>query len=401
MKLTKMTLLICLTVCSTVLTQTCTIVYSKTVPPVKIAESSPAQFYPADLTEEGKVAKENALKQTTAARKFFYSPKDDYLAFIKKAALNLISYYESSPENKKAFIAFINTKEQRQTSDGASAQELFKSAQILAKNDQPVNEMALSLLMTNMKKSPKPSDVLAFLGLCGDFAAATFDVLGGRKETAPNKKLIADIFEKNFKGIGEVIMLKYKLFSPDSYYNDEGKTQSKTKERLFCSNKPDSGVMKLDPRSGVMDTGAQADSALKAGQNALPKISWPWQTADKKLITFCSKEPWAGHFSGSFYELVSILELFGSYEGKPNFDVKWKPTEDVTDKAIAWASAFLIATGMHSSIEVAFPAMKMKKGSLNKIALDNKDLQKTLCEGSTNYTVDLHTKGTKAKRKLK
>jgi hypothetical protein len=406
-----MTLLLCLIVCGTVLTQTCKHVFidKKTPEEIgKIKEGLP-QFYPGDSADAP--AKQNALKQTTAARKLFYSPNEEYLALVKTAALNLINLYESSQGNKDVFRKFIESDEQRQTNPNATAQELFRAAyasKISKPDPKEMIGLALTELMKNMKASPKPSDILAFLGLCGDFGAAIFDVLGGRKKREnPAQVELAEFFKKSFPDIDKTVMSKWENYSPDKYYtytdiNNKEPPQDKGKERFFCAADPSKPGKKFDVRSGVMNTGSEADGTLKAGPNALPQIGWPWQTVPDKLKKYCAIEPWAGHFSGSFYELVFMLEFFGSIKGK---DIPKTIDEKVTDKAIAWSSAFLIATGMHSSIEVAFPAMKMKDKDkkLTNIILGNKDTLDKLCgEGlSTKFTVALHTQGTKAKRKLK
>jgi hypothetical protein len=420
MKLTKMTLLLCLIVCGTVLTQTCKHVYIDENTPEEIGKikSGLPQFYPGDLNEAQ--AKQNALKQTTAARKLFYSPKEEYLALVKTAALNLINLYESSQGNKDIFRKFIESGLQRQTSPTATAQELFRAAyasKISKPDPKEMIGLALTELMKNMKASPKPSDILAFLGLCGDFGAAIFDVLGGRKKRENAAKVeFAEFFKKSFPDVEKTIMSKWENYSPDKYYNNDKPPQDKGKERFICAADPSKPGMKFDVRSGVMNTGSEADGTLKAGPNALPQIGWPWQTVPDKLKKYCDKEPWAGHFSGSFYELVFMLEFFGSIKGK---DIPKEIDKKVTDKAIAWSSAFLIATGMHSSIEVAFPAMLMLQKTTDKkivveIKKDEKSskeeleaikaleaLQKNLCDSSTKFTVDLHTAGTKSKRKLK
>jgi hypothetical protein len=409
MKLTKMTILISLIICGTIATQTCKDVFNKESK-TAVDISTVAQFYPADEAQE---AKANAIKQTMAARKLFYSPNEKYLAIVKKAALNLINLYNASPENKDNFRKFIESDEQRQTKDSASAQELLKAAyssRIISKLDKEKDKkdlagLALLELMNNMKTSPKPTDILSFLGLCGDFAASIFDAFGGRQDKTPAKVELAQFFLKNYPDLKELVMTRYKSFSPDNYYNGSG--QDKTTERYNCAEAPTKMVKKSVVRSGVLDTGAEVDATLKATQNSLPKLGWPWQTVPNKLKKYCSKEPWAGHFSGSFYELAFMLEFFATLDkNKP------KLNSDAKTPAIAWASAFLIATGMHSSIEVAFPAMLMlEKIKDTKIVVeidkDNKQkealeaLQKNLCDSSTQFTVDLHTAGTKSKRKLK
>lgn len=68
--------------------------------------------------------------------------------------------------------------------------------------------------------------------------------------------------------------------------------------------------MVLEPRSGILNLGEQADKKIKLTyKKPLKPISWPWQTVPKKLIDRCGTEPCAGHFSGSLYELILMQEL--------------------------------------------------------------------------------------------
>ncbi len=145
----------------------------------------------------------------------------------------------------------------------------------------------------------------------------------------------------------------YTKYSPDSYYDiktDPGK-RSKKGDRKTCTA---SGK-----RSGVMDVGTIVDETIKVNNvivsnlnkaSQLPGVSWPWQTVRKSLIDFCPKEPWAGHFSGSLYELILMLEIFD--RESPTADTE--PSSDKKKTYSAIASAFLIATGMHSAVEVVY-----------------------------------------------
>ncbi len=85
----------------------------------------------------------------------------------------------------------------------------------------------------------------------------------------------------------------------------------------------------------------------------LPELGWPWQTVPKKFIEeHCATEPWAGHFSGSLYELILMLELFDRAD--PKKDDSEKLPKEKKNLYAGVASSFLIGTGMHSAVEVVY-----------------------------------------------
>ena len=74
---------------------------------------------------------------TLAARNLIYNPNEKALAFIKAVVKNLLALMNKNDFTSFNFIDFINSDEQRQTSESGTAQEyylLFKS-----------NDVALSL----------------------------------------------------------------------------------------------------------------------------------------------------------------------------------------------------------------------------------------------------------------
>lgn len=203
-----------------------------------------------------------------------------------------------------------------------------------------------------------PRDYLGFLGLLGDIGACLQDVINRNLDiNNPGDKPKFGIKDALISFFGDDLLNKSKAFytkySPDSYYDiktDPGK-RSKKGDRKTCTA---SGK-----RSGVMDVGTIVDETIKVNNvivsnlnkaSQLPGVSWPWQTVRKSLIDFCPKEPWAGHFSGSLYELILMLEIFD--RESPTADTE--PSSDKKKTYSAIASAFLIATGMHSAVEVVY-----------------------------------------------
>lgn len=412
MKLIIITIAVIFLAISTNSAPTCPDVYGKgetKTSPIDIK----TQVYLADQKEnkEFAAAAKNALDQTVAARKLFYKPNPQAIGLIKLVAKNLIGLYKKSKENTDGFKAFINTTEQRQTTSAGTIQEYFNQSikenfsKITVKTTVTPKENALGKLMDNMA-NPSPNDTLGFLGLLGDFGAAIQDTFG-RKAPSADQKTFAELIKKSIKNLDAKSAEIYSKYSPDNFYDSpDKKAQTKPGERKTCAKSKDEAKPNLAPRAGVMDTGAAADKQINPTK-ALIAVGWPWQTVPTKLTEFCKIEPWAGHVSGSFYELEFLLELFSQTPDKDgNFDASKAADKDTRNAAIAWGSAFLIATGMHTSIEVALPARTMLGEAIGLFDLSkNKDkLAAALCGKdkalSTAFTVDLHTKFT-TKRKLK
>ena len=424
MKLTKLILatvtLLCL---SSILSQTCPNVFGKAFgeknKPIKDADA----LYPSDLgsIKDYATAKSNALKQTLAARNLIYNPNEKALAFIKAVAKNLEALMNKNDFTSFNFIDFINSDEQRQTSKSGTAQEyylLFNS-----KHVTDVKVATIKLLLKNFSATPTPGNIVALLGIIGDIGACVQDTFG-RKETNKDKAVVAGIlasYVNNLKGSKKASEEYYEKYSPDKYYFLDGK-QDKKSERMSCFDKTDKkpnkdndgaiedkNFAKMTPRSGVMDTGDEADNKLNATTYKIPGIGWPWQTIPKKLPEFCKDEPWAGHFSGSLYELILMLQTF-VYDP---VNGKWDAQRDVeTEKkeiAAALSSAFLIGLGMHTAVEVALPVKRYLGVTIPNIDItkDSKtvvDLKGKICAGATDYISNLMSKYAKPlpkKRKLK
>lgn len=417
MKSTIFTIAVVLLTISTISADPCEHVYGKgdsKTTLIKDIKDIP-QVYLGDqkANKDFAAATKNAQDQTAAARKLFYQPNDKALNLIKTAAKNIIGLYKASKENTDAFKAFINTTIQRQTTSAGTIQEYFN--QSIKENFSKITvkttaqESALGKLIDSMG-NPSANDILGFLGLMGDFGAAIQDTLGRKRFDDPQKKLV-DVLVKSITNLDKKAAEIYGKYSPDSFYDTADKKQSKPGERKICAVGKDKITPTVTPRVGVMDTGADADKQIKPAK-PLMAIGWQWQTVPTKLTDFCKIEPWAGHVSGSFYELEFMLELFSQNPVGGKFDAlkavdKDSKDKDTRDAAIAWASAFLIATGMHSSIEVALPARAIQGDVFGLFDLEKNKakLAEKLCgkdKGlSTAFTVELHSRFTKPKRKLK
>ena len=127
-----------------------------------------------------------------------------------------------------------------------------------------------------------------------------------------------------------------------------------------------------------MNVGEAVDTELNLKANEkLPLISWPWQTVPKKLVTFCPEEPWAGHFSGSLYELILMIELFDRADPK----TETQANENKKKIYAGTASAFLVSTGMHSAVELVYVVKNYLGVTINKSDI----LSESVCKDASKY----------------
>ena len=148
-----------------------------------------------------------------------------------------------------------------------------------------------------------------------------------------------------------------------------------------------------NPRSGIFYLGEQVDATfkLKKKEKRIPKVCWPWQTVPGKLVTGCPNEPWAGHYSGSFYEILLMLDLTTGTDLTKNYEISNKHDRDVN---AAIAAGFLIATGMHSAVEERFVIGDYLVQSITKES----------CDDATHFIINVikqFIKTDKRRRRLK
>jgi len=170
---------------------------------------------------------------------------------------------------------------------------------------------------------------------------------------------------------------------------------SKKADRSNCQvvdgNAGNRAIDGFPPRYGVLNLGGELDTE---GVPAARAISWPWQTVPMAFATGCNNEPFAGHLSGSIGELLYIFDLLtwhlsgyeklsdpvyflGNFDGaKKTYTNKFynrvtkkmdamtvsvstdKRNDAARQSKAALASAFLLATGMHSAVEVLYAVDK-------------------------------------------
>jgi hypothetical protein len=370
----------------------------------KIAETD--YIFPGDMTKDQEyiIAYERALQQTKSSRNLFYNPSKQALNYIKNVAFNIIELYEKSLKDikdvkKNPFHILAVSGRQRQTkSSGTLRRFLVEAIKSFKDPNSKITvdklngdsiPQALLVLKNEIKKSPpKRAALFGFMGWLGDIASAVVDLRGKDiDEDNPDQSPLANYIIQNYKDLHKSIRDHYKKYSPSAFYKG-----NKYNERRMCAVEENTDKVQTYIRSGVMNTGDKADNELGI-KTKLSKVGWPWQTIAKKLVKYCPNEPWAGHVSGSFNELVFGLHLFSLPIGG-----EYKEEEKNKELAIAWASAFLIGTGMHSAIEVVVPAKKML-GELPvemKFDSESQDFKNEICgtdlNNPTTYFNKMYTK---------
>ena len=271
---------------------------------------------------------------------------------------------------------------------------LFKS--VFPKAKEAIDEFAYTKFAEDPKlKDEKPEEIIiegiiasfltketiihtnaliGYVALLGDMGAAIQDFYNRPPKIATDEEkvahasigIIASEFSKIFATtlttfkrkettLKEVSKLIYDARSPDKFYLVDG-VMAKGKERASCTGADKKTNM--TPRTGILNLGEDIDKPMKLKmEKRIPKIGWPWQTVPKKLVEGCPNEPWAGHYSGSLYEILLMLDLTTDTEPIKKIDISTKEGKvEIKDREVkaAIAAGFLIATGMHSAVEERF-----------------------------------------------
>lgn len=373
--------------------------------------------------------KAKALTQTIAARTFFYLAFDDnrlktnfanlakslYLIAFNddkniSTVTNLLNLILDSKinrqiidkkDNKHSTLSrLFNTLQQRFKEKLKKELDLELNVQKITKEQyeqkikaeiQPFDVLKHLLKNVSTKaENTRPIEFLGFIGLLGDIGAVIQDHFNREKFTQPPQSQLIATFVEKFPNLETISNNFYKLYSPDKYYESETEKRSKKAERGFCVN--NNKEMVLEPRSGILNLGEQADKKIKLTfKKPIGPISWPWQTVPKKLIDRCGTEPWAGHFSGSLYELILMQELLG----RESLNLEIDNIDDEKRKLyFATASSFLIATGMHSASEVNWVGkMYLNQGTKGPKAISYDEFMNNYCSSSTedvsNVIIDI------------
>jgi len=263
--------------------------------------------------------------------------------------------------------------------------------------ENKISKDVISHIVTSVSQgtNPSPVDLIGYVGLLGDIGAEIQDSYNRKPD--PKKAYLAPMIAAfdtlsggKLKAYSNAI---YATRSPDVYLTKPNPKLDKKAERNICEGVKNPTTKLFPGRSGVFDLGIVADGGVLPKPNpAIPPLGWPLQTVPMKLYTACPEEPWAGHFSGSLYEILLMLDLLTAQDPTQAAT----PTNKVDrDAKAAIASAFLVATGMHTAIEEVYV---IKEFLSTAIAFD----LKVICAATaTKYISELITRHHKMKRRLK
>lgn len=366
--------------------------------------------FPAEYQTSEEV-KKNVMIQSRAARELFYNPPKSVLDTLKNVASNYSKFLLANSKSKTGGILETLGSENRQTG-GAGTWQVFEAVKLLL-GDQPEKVFHSDVIARIIKGSDVlPRDHYGFIGYLGDIGAQLQDNINRvNKQNKVNGK-VTEMLKSYF---GEELEGKstdyYAKFSPDKYFDKKDEANSKDWERhrskqgdrKTCFDKQNTSKstdstkikkhmpQRMDSRTGLFNMGREADALITVGsekasklkdEKKLPAIGWPWQTIIKRLIDFCPNEPWAGHFSGSLYELILMLELFDRTDPKSTTE----PSLEKKNIYAGIASAFLLATGMHSAVEVVY-VDKLYTG-LAQLTAD-KILSSSVCSDATKVVTKI------------
>lgn len=379
-----------------------------------IGEAPFASVFPQD-SQTGE-ALTNAELQTKEARHLFYKPPTGVTGIVGKAATKLAYYLDDDKTNKKYigthlyavdrqnnlednaslsvstrfFYDFLTTTKKKQRKENKKADPALDSAKQLAIED-------VTAALKTSASTATAKQLLGFIAVLGDIGASiqdsvnrpapktTDDGYEKKKAEYDHKVAIKDKFKIDFPKIEDWSKAIYATRSPDSFYKTgvTGGGRTKPTERFSCVTQT------KEKRQGVLNVGAKVDGELKVGDKALQGIWWPFQTVPDELVKKCPEEPWAGHFSGSLYECILVLDLLTDTDPT----VKYSETNKVDriNKG-AICAAFLVAAGMHSAAEEVYVLKELLGETLPAI--------NDSCKGATAYLVNNVLKKT-SRRRLK
>jgi hypothetical protein len=149
------------------------------------------------------------------------------------------------------------------------------------------------------------------------------------------------------------------------YVAGDALAPNKTKQRGNCFSNANDKKKMFIPRSAVFNRTVEVEAGFNPDAK-LTLTSWPMQTVASAFLENCNDEPWAGHISGSIGEIMFVLQLFT--EPIESIGKYPYPNDNNENRKLraALASTFLLATGMHTALEVSYP-VKMFIGEAAKL----------------------------------
>lgn len=384
-----------------------------------VIELSKADFksvFPQDSQKDKALT--NAELQTKEARNLFYKPPTGVTGIIGKAAAKLAYYLDDSKTNTKYIGPHLYAVErQNNLQDTASMSistryfyDFLTTTKRKLRADPPAvnkdaldsaKQLAIEGVVGALKSSASTAtarQLLGFIAVLGDIGASIQDAVNRdapkagikdydkKKAEYDHKVAIKDKFKIEFTNLESWSKAIYATRSPDKFYTNgvTGSGRTKPSERFTCDGTK-------DKRQGVLNVGTKVDGELKvAADKVLPGIWWPFQTVPEALVSLCPEEPWAGHFSGSLYECILMLDLLTGTDPTVKAD-KTNMTDRVNKGAIC--AGFLVATGMHSAAEEAYVLKDLLGEQLPAI--------NDSCKGATDYVVNNFFKKANRRRLIK
>lgn len=358
--------------------------------------------FPQDTQKTGVAFAEQQVK---AARAMFYNPDAPVLAVLKTAAINFRDTYVNKEKVEFADMllkSWDGKKKEgvnRQIGVGGSLEykQMYESLPDEEKKVK-IKDYLLNQIQVVADGKGKARDYVGFVCLLGDMGAVLLDYFGKEKKPTPDEMKVVEAL-KNHPVVSKldpptveaVAKEAFKYGSPNHFYDDDPKTPKiigKQLERDMCVTEGSGFPL----RSGVFDLGEKIDKELKQ-KDTIPAIGWPLQTVKKKLIDTCPQEPWTGHFSGSLYEVMFMLDLLSGDD-----HLEFKENEERKAKA-AIAAGMLVATGFHSAVEEVF-VVKKYLGLIKPDTRINTETNKDdYCKDATKYMSDLFAQFTKKSKK--
>ncbi len=361
---------------------------------------------PANQTETQKLAK----RQTKAARNLMYNPNETLNEQLRAAAITLIEKIENLGANNMEQEGELG-KTKLQT---ALFGRILGKEGIMAKK-QPEEVIAIIRKIAEKPAEANANERMLLIALMGDIGAlyadtgATTGVENRSEEQAKtlrNSLLPEHMSGGQVKGNGQIDKIQ-KLAGSKVVGPKKKEERSRPWEelvRIMGTNK--TKKLSLIPRTGIHNTGNEIDNELGIGLNHRIKPT-KWQIAHmNKNRVNGMQEPLAGHMSGSPAEILQVWDaLVGMPENEQYslYDDKAKDGQAIDQQSqeytarearAAGASAFLIAGGYHSAVEV----LEGTKTYMGENPRKGKDWDAGMDYGNgnaTDYTEELHSKFTK------
>ncbi|WCN11940.1 hypothetical protein GV054_02350 [Marinomonas mediterranea] len=316
-------------------------------------ESVTTHIDPATRSRADSKTEALALEQTQAARNLFYNPGPIAEQQLGMAANQLGELMDMMPNDEMR---------------GAISARLIGNEGLM--KGQSIQDVRSALSRVTQGAEASANDRGATVELMGGIGALFADTgatTGMQSRSQSQSEKLRDFLADHIPLLSDSNITEMKELG-DSKVTGPLKSQQRKRPS------PDAV-----PRFGMHDLGAQADKNLGiAPKNALGSVSWQLATIDKNKVA-STAEPLSGHMSGSPSEALATFDaLLGNQNEKPyvkaHTQTRSEAAEnpsyvqkqafhsqdeaDVKSARAAWATGYLVATGFHSSVEVAESALK-------------------------------------------